>query len=107
MAVVSILAVHLTSVGRQQLLQGPKTVLDPVAPLPCPDEPWPADRGVEAHHGPTGGKLRYPAISSNTLPHTTLDVGVKHWEFFLLCPEPALFAFIYGCEPSKSGKKAR
>jgi hypothetical protein len=40
--------------------------------------------------GPTGGKLRYPAISSKALPHTTLETGVKHWEFFLLCPEPAL-----------------
>src|SRR6266700_6903858 len=57
--------------------------------------------------GPTGGKLRYPAISSKVLPHTTLDAGVKHWEFFLLYPEPALFAFIWGCEPSKPGKKAR
>ena len=57
--------------------------------------------------GPTGGKLRYPAISSKALPHTTLDAGVKHWEFFRLCLEPALFAFIRGCEPLKSGKKAR
>src|SRR5215831_20226752 len=31
------------------MLQGPKAVLDPVAPLPGPDEPRPADRGVEAH----------------------------------------------------------
>jgi hypothetical protein len=29
-------------------------------------------------YGPTGGKLRYPAISSKALPHTTLDAGVKH-----------------------------
>src|SRR4030095_12730966 len=43
MAVVRILAVHLTGPGRQQVLQGPKTILDPVAPLPGPDEPRPAD----------------------------------------------------------------
>src|SRR5262249_25924630 len=29
---------------------GPKAVLDPVAPLPGPDEPWPADGRVETHH---------------------------------------------------------
>src|SRR5262245_13499098 len=50
MAVVGILAVHLASPGRQQVLQGPKTILDPVAPLPRPDEPWPADGGFETHH---------------------------------------------------------
>src|SRR5262245_61533207 len=50
MAVVGLLTVHLTGVGRQQVLQGPKTVLDPVAPLPCPDEPRPADGRVETHH---------------------------------------------------------
>src|SRR5262249_31127673 len=27
-----------------------KAILDPVTPLPCPDEPWPADSGFEAHH---------------------------------------------------------
>src|SRR5262250_2841113 len=32
------------------MLQGAKTVLDPVAPLPGPDEPWPADGGGETHH---------------------------------------------------------
>src|SRR5437899_1459715 len=58
-------------------------------------------------HGPTGGKLRYPARSSNTLPCMALDTRVKHCKFCRLCPEPALFAFIWGCEPSKSGKKAR
>src|SRR5437773_7380830 len=50
MAVVRILTVHLTGPGRQQVLQGPKTVLDPVAPLPCPYESWPADGRVETHH---------------------------------------------------------
>jgi hypothetical protein len=47
-------------------------------------------------------KLRYPAISK-ALPHTTLDAGVKRWEFFLLYRN-RLFAFIWGCEPSKSSK---
>jgi len=50
MAVVRLLAVHLTGPGRQQVLQGPKTVLDPVAPLPCPDESWPADGSLQTHH---------------------------------------------------------
>src|SRR5262245_33076119 len=50
MAVVGILAVHLASAGGQQVLQGPKAVLNPVAPLPCSDEPRPADGRVETHH---------------------------------------------------------
>src|SRR4051812_23476983 len=32
------------------MLQGPKAVLDPVAPLPGPDEPWPADGRIETYH---------------------------------------------------------
>src|SRR5215510_16065889 len=47
MAVVGILALYLTGLSRQQVLQGPKTVLDPVAPLPRPDEPWPADVSLQ------------------------------------------------------------
>src|SRR5262249_18038337 len=50
MAVVGIFILHLTGPSRQQVLQGPKAVLDPVAPLPGPDEPWPADGRVETHH---------------------------------------------------------
>src|SRR5262249_10649285 len=50
MAIVRIFVLHLTGSGRQQVLQGPKAVLDPVAPLPGPDEPWPADGRVETHH---------------------------------------------------------
>src|SRR5215468_11527443 len=50
MAVVSILAQYLTGPSRQQVLQGAKTVLDPVSPLPRPDEPRPADGRVETHH---------------------------------------------------------
>jgi hypothetical protein len=36
MPVVGILAVRLTGPGRQQVLQGPKAVLNPTAPLPRP-----------------------------------------------------------------------
>src|SRR3989442_13401289 len=50
MAVVRILAVHLTGPGRQQVLQSPEAVLNPVAPLPRPYEPRPADDGCETHH---------------------------------------------------------
>src|ERR671933_2343773 len=41
---------RLACPSRQQVLQGPKTVLDPVAPLPGPDEPRPADGRVQRHH---------------------------------------------------------
>src|SRR5258708_30278789 len=50
MAVVGIFAVHLAGAGGQQVLQRPKTVLDPVAPLPCSYEPRRADGRVETHH---------------------------------------------------------
>src|SRR4029450_11676526 len=50
MAVVGILVVHLAGPSHQQVLQGAKTVLDPVTPLPRPDKPWPADVGCETHH---------------------------------------------------------
>src|SRR5712691_13548867 len=50
MTVVGIFAVHLTGAGRSQVLQGPKTVLDPPATLPRPYEPRPADGRVETHH---------------------------------------------------------
>ena len=50
MTVIRIFVVHLTSASRQQVLQGPKAVLNPVAPLPCPNEPRPADGRVETHH---------------------------------------------------------
>src|SRR5262245_30938909 len=57
MAVVGILMLHLTGPSRQQVLQGPKTVLDPVPPLPRPDEPRPAygslqtEQVVQRHTG--------------------------------------------------------
>src|SRR5229473_7976008 len=50
MAVVRLLAVHLTGPGRQQVLQGSKTVLDPPATLPRPYEARRADGRVETHH---------------------------------------------------------
>src|SRR6266849_9290406 len=50
MAVVRILAVHLTGPGRQQALQSPKAVLNPTAAFPRPYEPRPADGRVETHH---------------------------------------------------------
>src|SRR5215471_10755822 len=50
MTVVGILALHLTSSCRQQVLQGPKAVLNPMATLPCSYQPWPADGRVETHH---------------------------------------------------------
>ena len=49
MAVVGIFALHLAGPSRQQVLQGAKTMLNPMAPLPRPDEARPAGRGVEAH----------------------------------------------------------
>src|SRR6516165_1328883 len=50
MAVVRILVLHLTGSGRQQVLQGAKTVLDPVAPFPRSYKPWATDGGCETHH---------------------------------------------------------
>src|SRR5215470_6186250 len=50
MAVVGLFTLYLTGPSRQQVLQGPKTILDPVAPLPCSYEAWPADGRVETHH---------------------------------------------------------
>src|SRR5262249_44849666 len=50
MAIVGILALHLTGPSRQQVLQDPKTILDPVAPLPCSYQPWPADGRGKTHH---------------------------------------------------------
>src|SRR5262250_3166485 len=49
MTVVGIFVVQLAGPSRQQVLQGAKTVLDPGAPLPGPDEPRPADGRVETH----------------------------------------------------------
>src|SRR6266702_8916798 len=50
MAVVGLFAVHLAGPSRQQVLQGPKTVLDPPATLPRPYEARRADGRVETHH---------------------------------------------------------
>src|SRR5215217_8184684 len=49
MTVVGILALHLTSSRRQQVLQGPKAVLNPMGTLPGLYRPWPAAGAVETH----------------------------------------------------------
>src|SRR5262245_30970579 len=49
MPIARLLTVNLTGAGCQQILQGPKTVLDPVSPLPCPNQPRPANGRVETH----------------------------------------------------------
>src|SRR6516162_10873123 len=68
MAVVRILALHLTGPSRQQVLQGAKTVLDPGAPLPRPDEPWPADGRVETHDV----ELPLPGLTHHKEGHRTI-----------------------------------
>src|SRR4029434_9017254 len=50
MTVIGIFAVHLTGSGRQQVLQGPKAVLDPTATLPRPYEPRRTDGSLQTHH---------------------------------------------------------
>src|SRR5215510_16345970 len=50
MAVVGILALHLTGPSRQQVLQGPKTVLYPTATLPRPYKARRTDRSLQTHH---------------------------------------------------------
>src|SRR4029450_8763073 len=68
MAVVGIFTLYLTGPSRQQMLQGPKAVLDPVAPLPCPDEPWPADGCGETHHV----ELILPVLIDHDERHSTI-----------------------------------
>ena len=58
MPIVRILTLHLTGTGCQQVLQGPETVLDPVAPLPRPDEPRPADVRLHTEQVVTNGVSR-------------------------------------------------
>jgi putative transposase len=41
-----VVAVHLTGPGRQQVLQGPKTALDPAATFPRSHEAWRTDAGI-------------------------------------------------------------
>src|SRR5215813_1396792 len=50
MAVVTLLVLHLTGPSRQQVLQSPKAVLNPVAPLPGPDEPRRTEGSFQTHH---------------------------------------------------------
>src|SRR4029434_2760266 len=68
MAVVGILILPLTGPSRQHVLQGPHTVLEPVAPLPRPYEPRPADSGVEAHDI----ALLLPGFTDHEERHRTL-----------------------------------
>src|SRR5215471_9985069 len=68
MAVVGILALHLAGSRRQQVLQGPKAVLNPVAPLPGPDEPRPADGRVETHQV----ELLFPGFTDHDERHGTI-----------------------------------
>src|SRR2546423_9649755 len=68
MAVVGILALHLTGPRCQQVLEGPETVLDPVAPLPGPDEPRPADGRVETHDV----ELLLPGLTNHNEGHRAI-----------------------------------
>src|SRR5882672_651241 len=68
MAVVGLLALHLTGPSRQQVLQGAKTVLDPGAPLPRPDEPRSADGRVETHHV----ELLLPGLTNHNEGHCAI-----------------------------------
>src|SRR5919198_4426324 len=68
MAVIGILILHLTGPSRQQVLQGPKTVLDPVPPLPGPDEPRPADGRVETHDV----ELLLPGLTNHNEGHRAI-----------------------------------
>src|ERR671930_2141813 len=74
MTVVGILALHLTSSWRQEVVQGPKAVLNPMATLPCSYQPWPADGGFETHDvelllpGLTDHEERHCAIGGTGRP---------------------------------------
>src|SRR5919198_6539451 len=68
MAVVGILVLHLTGPSRQQVLQGAKTVLDPGAPLPRPDEPRPADGRLQTQHI----ELLLPGLTDHDEGHRTI-----------------------------------
>src|SRR5262249_23804998 len=68
MPIVSIFTVRLTGTGCEQMLQGPKAVLDPVAPLPGPDESWPADGRIETHHV----ELLLPGLTDYDDRHRTI-----------------------------------
>src|SRR5438876_8323199 len=48
--VVRLFAVDLTGPSRQQVLQSPEAVLNPVAPLPRPYEPRRTDGGLQTHY---------------------------------------------------------
>src|SRR5688572_16403791 len=50
------------------MLQGPKTVLDPTATLPRPDEPWPTDGGFKTYHI----ELLLPGFTDHDDRHRTI-----------------------------------
>src|SRR5262245_44229195 len=50
MTVVGIFVLHLAGPSRQQVLEGPETMLDPVAPLPRSYKPRPTDGRCETYH---------------------------------------------------------
>src|ERR1700704_459298 len=64
---------------------------------------------MEAIDTTTGYVMQQGSKERQTVSLTDqmLDAGGTSWKFCRLCLEPALFAFIRGCEPLKSGKKAR
>src|SRR2546426_4589762 len=65
MAVVGIFTLHLTGAGCQQMLQGPKAVLNPVTPLPCPYKSWPANGRIETHQV----ELLFPGFTDHDERH--------------------------------------
>src|SRR5437868_1406796 len=93
MAVVRLLTVHLTGPSCQEVLESPETVLDPVAPLPCSNEPWRADVSLKTYHielllpGCTDHDERHRAIgrTGSAQPHI-LDPRLPR----VLMPAPLL-----------------
>src|SRR5262249_38238270 len=72
MAIVGSFAVHLTGPSRQQVLQSPKAVLNPVAPLPCPDEPRRTEGSFQTHHVIL---IRTGLLDNSNSPHTIRWTG--------------------------------
>src|SRR5215831_18868304 len=119
MTIVGILALHLAGPCRQQVLQGPKTVLDPVAPLPRLDEPRPADGRVQTHHVelllPSGSLRRtdvqklVSSISTRALRHylcitlllfsISISLSKSSCYFF-----QRVFPFSHDAEPAHQGE---
>src|SRR6266545_7569333 len=53
MAIVGVFAVHLTGLGGQQMLQGPKDARHPMTPSPPSDQLWGAPLGLQTEQGET------------------------------------------------------